>query len=104
MDRVLGVGDYIVVKKAAPERNPSPAPVEGAASVPPAYAIPAPPPVPALPSRHLQELRKLSEAWSQVLHEVRTRRAVRDRLVDHLTPLPLRRPAPLGPRPRRLTS
>lgn len=49
MDRVLGVGDYIVVKKAAPERNPSPAPVEGAASVPPAYAIPAPPPVPAAP-------------------------------------------------------
>lgn len=50
MDRVLGVGDYIVVKKAVPERNPSAPPVEGAASVSPAYAIPAPSPVPAAPT------------------------------------------------------
>ncbi len=50
MDRVLGVGDYIVIKKAVPERSPSPAPVEGAASVPIAYAIPAPSAVPVAPA------------------------------------------------------
>lgn len=44
MDRVLGVGDYVIIKKEKPEPRPTPSPAPQPAVVPPP-ASPAPNPV-----------------------------------------------------------
>jgi sporulation protein YlmC with PRC-barrel domain len=52
MDRVMGVGDYIVIRRDAPQPKPAPAPVKRPAAAPavvPVMAAPSPvPPAPAV--------------------------------------------------------